>query len=163
MNPKRFLISKFFWAPVMLVTAAMQIPASGPEKVSGEVVRQPRPLDLSGEWEGTLWDSESKVKGTWTVKLSDHWFVMERGIESHRLLWQMTSEGGDKLRVRLSRNVYVAIYRQESDRVLIALGDSKKDRPSSFRPKDDQSLLILRRAKPGSFRFLGIDPGTRAP
>jgi hypothetical protein len=127
--------------------------------MSGEMVRELQPLDLSGEWQGSLWDSESKVKGTWTVKLSDNWLVVERGTDTYRLLWQMTNEDGGKVKVRLSRTVYIGCYRYENDRVIIALRDCKKDQPVSFRPADDQSLFILRRAKPGSFRFLGIDPG----
>lgn len=148
-------------ALAMILAAAMVVPANGPEKVSGAVVREPQPLDLSGEWEGTLWDSESKNKGSWTVKLNDRWLVVERGIDSHRLLWQMTDEGRGKVKVKLLRTVYAGIYRQERDRVIIALRDSKRDRPNSFRTGDDQSLLILRRVKPGSFRFLGIDIDSR--
>ncbi len=148
-------------ALAMILTAAMVIPANGPGRASSEMVRAQQPLNLSGEWEGTLRDSESKVKGNWIVKLSDDWVVVERGIDTRRLIWQMTNEGGGKVKVRLSRTVYLGIYRQESDRVIIALRDCKRGRPTSFRPSDDQSLLILHRAKPGSFRFLGID-GTQA-
>jgi hypothetical protein len=139
---------------VLVLTAAMMVPGDGPEKVSWEVEQK---LDLSGEWEGTFWDSQSKNKEGWTVKLSDDWLVFERGADTYRMLWQMTDEGGGKVKLKLWRTVYVGIYRQESDRVLIALCDIKKARPVSFPLGDDQSFLILHRAKPGSLRFLGID------
>jgi hypothetical protein len=41
--------------------------------------------------------------------------------------------------------------------VTIALRDRKRGRPFAFRFGDDQSLLILHRAKPGPPRHLGID------
>ena len=42
-------------ALAMILTAAMAVPASGPEKVSGEVEQG---LDLRGEWEGLLWKEQ---------------------------------------------------------------------------------------------------------
>jgi hypothetical protein len=144
-------------ALAMILTATMAVPADEPKKVSGEMVREQQPLDLSGEWEGTLRDSESKNRGSWTVKLNDRWLVLERGIDTQRLLLQVTNEGKGKVRIKLSRTVYAGIYRQQSDRVIIALRDSKKGWPVSFRVEADQSLLILHRAKPGSCRYFGID------
>jgi len=141
-------------ALAMIVTAAMAVPGDGSEKVSAEMEQG---LDLSGEWEGTFWDSEAKNKKMWTAILSDEWLVVEQGIDTRRMLWQMTDEGGGKVRVKLSGTVYLGIYRHESDRITIALRDSKRGRPFAFRFGDDQSLLILRRAKPGPRRHLGID------
>ena len=141
----------------MILAAVMAVPANEPKKAAGEMVRQPQPLDLSGEWEGTLWDSESKDKGCWTVKLSDDWLVLERGGDTRRLLWQMTNEAGGKVKVELCGTVFVGRYRRESDRVMISLRDKKRERPIAARPGDDRGLLILHRAKPGSLRFLGTD------
>jgi hypothetical protein len=144
----------------MILTMSMTVRWDGSEKVSGMMIQEPQSLNLSGEWEGTLWDAESKVKGNWTVKLHDRWLVIERGIDTHRLLWQMTDEGKGKARIELSTTVYVGIYRHERNRVIIALQESKRDRPNSFRLGSEKNLLILRRAKSGSLRFLGIAPGT---
>lgn len=116
-------------ALAMILTAAMVVPGDGSEKVPMEMVQG---FDMSGEW-----------KAWWR---DDKWGV---GIETapHKLLSNTVFEGGNKLRMTYRGGCHLGIYKQEHNRIVICLRELGCGRPTDFRVKLDEELLILHRVK----------------
>lgn len=119
-------------ALAIILTAAMVLPENGSEKVSGEMVREAQPLDLSGEWEVTWQDSLGR---TWQGKLKNGRLECKRpGLTAHGTL-----KSGDEKE---------GIYKWEGDRLFLCFSTGRNGRPTSFRGGAGQELFILRRIKP---------------
>ncbi|HEY7155522.1 MAG TPA: hypothetical protein VH575_16285 [Gemmataceae bacterium] len=125
---------------LVVILTAMVVPGIGPEAVSAEMVQG---LDLSWEWEGTYWSFTGR---NYKAKLSGDWLKLEDG-QGLRLV--ITDEGGGKAKIEMTSYLLLSIYRQEGDRVIIALRDGRRGWPVSLRISDNQHLLILHCVKPG--------------
>ena len=127
---------------VVMLTAAMAVPGSGPEKVSGEMTDG---LDLHGEWEGTLQGDNIFCRAVIREgKLITHDGTGKTG--SNRL--QVVNEGDGKIRISLDWTVCLGIYEQRGDDLLIAYRWHELGRPSFLGKDKKQGFLILRRVKP---------------
>ena len=125
-------------ALAMILTAAMAVPGSGPEKVSIDMERR---LDLRGEWQGTLRTKQDEV---YRVRIDRKLMLIEssEGITRAFSTSNLIDEGCGKLlyRGRLS------LYRQEDNLLLICVGDANR-RPSSIGVECGPTF-VLRRVKP---------------
>jgi hypothetical protein len=129
-------------ALAMILAAGMAI-GTGPEMVSGEVVRG---LDLRGEWEGTIRHS---FGGDRPVVLDkDGVLTEDDGLISLGFFLEVSDEGKGKVQIRLGGSARVGIYKHEGEDVVICF--CRVDRPTEFRAGNGRSLLILRRVKPGN-------------
>ena len=135
---------------VLILTAAMTVPASGPEMVSGEIEDR---LDLSGEWEVTWMSAFDKTgKG----KVEDGKLraciagsgPMNGGHFAFLSRTDFTDEGDGKLRVNWASGSACGIYQYRGDRLLICWRLPDKGRPAYFHAGEDQELFILHRVKP---------------
>jgi hypothetical protein len=133
-------------ALAIILAAGMAI-GDGPGKASEQVERR---LDLSGEWEGEwkgggIDNDPYRVrlrKGVMVVK-GDNWDRPDK-IKFSKVI----DEGNGKVRFTLGIESCVGIYRQQADRLSICFCIATHDRPTSFRPKENQWLFILHRVKP---------------
>jgi hypothetical protein len=128
----------------VLALAAGMAADTGPEMVPGEAVER---LDLCGVWEGT-WDSRKGRPSHVTVSSAG---LFPQPNSMPIIPWKLRDEGGGNLQIEIpdSGVTYLGIYRQEKDRVFISLRFAAEGRPTSFRIGGAQSLLTLRRVKPG--------------
>jgi hypothetical protein len=147
----------------MILTAAMMVPASGPEAVSGEIGQA---LDLSGEWEGNLAQSRDDVH---TIRLDvteREAFVCDLQFETWcgwktKAIFTLKDEGRGRLRIESPGEVSVlGIYKQHGDRIVICCASlglisgeggkiaGRSVRPVSFRPGDGRYCLTIHRVKP---------------
>ena len=131
-------------ALAMVLTAAMVVPASGPEMVSGEIEDR---LDLSGAWEGTMLDESGSVflvcygEGLLQVGMPGITFTTP---------FEPIEEGHGRFRLNDGQLPVLGIYKWESGRVFICRGYPGKARPPSFHVGIEQhSLIILHRVQPG--------------
>lgn len=129
-------------ALAMILMAAMAVPASGPEKVSGEAEQK---LDLSGEWEGTWQSGSDNSKSIWDTRIRDGRFTAKWRSASGSKRWGGVDEGKRKLRLD---GGYLGIYKWKGNRLFICYQDDAKGYPLAFHPEKGQHLLILRRVKP---------------
>jgi hypothetical protein len=139
-------------AMTMVLLATMAVPGDGPEKVSGEMEQR---LDLRGEWVGERQFDDGKV---WHIELSNGEFKFKS--KEIRLLLPVgciKDEGNGRLRVDFlksaqgtgnSSRARLGIYKQEDGFIIMCWGETGKERPSSFRPANAESVLILHRIKP---------------
>ena len=134
-------------ALAMVLTAAMAVPASGPEKVSAEMEQG---LDLRGEWEGVWWNASHEAgQVEWT---RDGWITGKFSYNRFQYLHcdMIRDEGAGQFRYERfdgDREVF-GIYRQDGDRLVLCIGRTGAGRPASFTPDDHRCLLILPRVKP---------------
>jgi len=125
-------------ALAMILTAAIAVPGNGPEMVSGEVVEEPQPLNLSGKWDMSLFSSD-QPPSTWKNLDSE---TLKFGLE-------ITDEGKGRLRMtRKSGTTFLGIYRQEQDRIIISFRVREKGYPTDYSPNKEKIVIILHRAKP---------------
>jgi hypothetical protein len=126
-------------ALAMVLKAAMAVPGNGPRRVSEEMERG---LDLSGGWEGTNYYSNptqhiALANGKITISLAGEFPCKTR------------DEGRGRFRLTVRGFHYLGIYKWEGDTVILCVRVESNGRPTSFKPGDDQHLLILHRVKPG--------------
>ncbi len=128
-------------ALAMILTAALTVPADGPKRASGEMVRG---LDLSGEWEG--------------VSLSGHPVDVSggklrfrgggKGISNYTVPWKVADEGNGKIRVEFQGSEPVlGIYEWRGDRVYLCYAYANRPRPTNFDTGAGRTVLILHRVK----------------
>jgi hypothetical protein len=137
-------------ALAMILTAAMMVPGDGPEKASGEIARERQPLDLSGEWEGTLQDATTPkggIKMKAKMLAEDFYYSKEPDLRFYRGLAEVYDEGAGRMRFEPEAGKILGIYQQDGDRVIMCIGDANGNRPDSFRIGKGQQLLILHRVK----------------
>ena len=133
-------------ALAMVLTAAMAVPANGPEKVSGEVEQG---LDLRGEWEGLLWKEQGDfIWVGYRDLVGVKGLSYREGELVYRRRFNVVDEGNGMLRATLGRMERLGIYQRQSDRLIICLRDAENGRPTSFKGGNGQHLLILHRVKP---------------
>jgi hypothetical protein len=136
-------------ALAMILTAAMMVPGDGPEKVSGEMVRESEPLDLKAKWVGTL-ENETTL---WEIRVPGNQWVYRQLRPKGRfrgpayMIPDTVDEGSGRLRLNWIDTPCLGIYQQHGDRLVISFRESRKGRATSFRPTDDQYLLILHRVE----------------
>jgi hypothetical protein len=143
---------------LLLVLAAgmavpgMAVPGIGPEKVSGEVEQG---LDLRGEWEGTHQRPLGKPVAVrlrhtshlgWVLRATHR--IGGKNVVELRPLGTVTDEGKGCLKIG-NGNTLLGIYKWDGESLLICYRSVEVSRPTSFHARDDQTLLILRRVKPG--------------
>jgi hypothetical protein len=133
-----------------MALAAALLAGSAPEKVSGEMDQK---LDLRGYWVGT-WEDATTPKGGVRMKaeqLGDSFsFAKDPDILIFACL-PMEDEGRGRMTLEDDApSVFLGIYRQTGDRLLICLGTNGLNRPTSFRPGKGQSLLTLYRVRRGN-------------
>jgi hypothetical protein len=127
----------------MILTAAMVVPASGPEKESGEVQQG---LDMSGEWKGSLRGSDGGF--AWVRLTEGIMEITEDSGEGFGPSVSFTDEGEGNFSVRIGDHVHLGVYHQEGDRFVACYGEGSH-RPASFQPTHKtELLLILHRVKP---------------
>jgi hypothetical protein len=136
----------------MVLMAAMAVPGSGQEKVTGEIEQE---LDLRGKWEGVLVEKDGTVLHG---KLRGGFFETQDALV---LLGTIKDEGNGKYRFSVPDCPAwfdePGIYRQDGDRLTLCWHNPSiwgkewgpRPRPSRFKWGDDQCLLILHRVKPG--------------
>ncbi len=117
-------------ALAMILTAAMAVPADGPEKVSGEIVR--RELDLSGKWRGVLHHVNGSKQEIEIISFEG---------------WGAVDEGAGRVRFKDQFRTAYGIYEQRGDRLMICIALNGKPRPTRFRAGDENLLLVLRRVR----------------
>lgn len=136
------------WALTMILAAALAVPGDVPEKVSAEVKRSPQPLDLRGEWKGTLRNYHGLCA---KVQLSGGRLIMEDntgpGESAADFPVSFVDEGNGKFRLRLNFLCYLGIYRKEGDSFIGCF--SEKHRPSEFKLTERRGLIELHRVKHG--------------
>jgi hypothetical protein len=132
---------------VIVLTAAMVVPANGPEMVSGEIA-EPQRLDLSGEWEGTCFDSngrnfEGKVKGSVFVLTPQERPFLDLGPE------YINDKGNGRITLRLGAKgpVLLGIYQHAGDKLMMCFCATKDGWPTQFKADGKCALLILHRVK----------------
>jgi hypothetical protein len=133
-------------ALAMVLATAMTVPGNGPEKVSGEMVRERQPLNLQGKWKATVYWRGPVIKGEASVV--EQQFRVEFGKNNHvevRAWRKPIDEGNGNL--RMGRNL--GIYEQDGNRLRICISTlDDESRPTSFHADEKQCLLILHRVKP---------------
>jgi hypothetical protein len=138
-------------ALAMILTAAMMVPANGPEPVSGEIA-EPERLDLSGEWEGS-WHDASTPKGGLKMRAEllagDFYCAKEPNLLFFRGFAEAHDEGAGKMRFDPEAGDMLGIYQQDGDRVILCIGVANGPRPDSFQVREGRILLILHRVKLG--------------
>jgi hypothetical protein len=151
----------------MLLTAAMVIPGNGPERVSGETEQsQGQRVDISGSWEGIAWSDNS----IWKAEVSNCSLVLtavfgeatSRDSKAHGWdRWEIgeipkqLKSGKGKLIIQkepynqcFDCRMYEAIYRWDSDLLVICFSRIELGSPTSFQAGKNQFLVVLRRVKP---------------
>lgn len=133
-------------ALAMILTAVMMVVGDGPEKVSGEIILRPEPLDLRGDWKGKLTTGgktfEGKMKGlVFVLTPKETPFLDLRDC--------ITDEGNGKFSVGYDAKnpIFLGIYMHEGDKLSICLRLPKFGRPTQFTSGDFCNLLILHRVK----------------
>jgi hypothetical protein len=130
---------------LVLALAAGMAFGDGPEAVSEEMEQR---LDLSGEWEGSWMAFNGRL---FEAKVGDG--LVESNAEPDLLSFRVadvTDEGGGRLRIARANGLDdLGVYRNDGNRLIICYGWAKKGYPTSFRAGGSQSLLVLRRVKPG--------------
>jgi hypothetical protein len=127
---------------VMILAAAMAVPASGPETMSGEMERG---LDLRGEWEGLWWKGDGNLYwvrfhrwGTEKDSCTAISYVYDNRHNVQTVRFEVVDKGNGELRVTFgSAENLSGSYRQEGSRVVICLPDEGEKR----------ELFVLRPAK----------------
>lgn len=133
-------------ALVLILTAAMAVPGSGPEKVSKEGKQEP---DLSGVWKGTYRSGRGLTS---SIELREK--VIQVTYKGRRLpnfdidLTKATFEGHGKVRVTWYGINCLAIYRQDGDSLILSVTTADQGWPKSLKPTPDHDLFILHRVKP---------------
>lgn len=134
---------------VLALTAVMAVPASGPASESGETEQA---LDLRGNWRGTWVYAES---GYYDVAFNGTKFLIGTNDENEVVFIDssaLVDEGRGKCHGAWysSESGWVrGIYQQDQDRLMLCFRDGRQPRPRSFRARDGQHLIILRRVKAG--------------
>jgi hypothetical protein len=130
-------------ALAMVLAAAMAVPGSGTEAVSGETEQG---LDLRGRWEGVYINAD---EGMMEARLLDGGIGLATGEGGSFVKSIFSDEGGGKVRFILNDAAkYLGIYEQQGDRVVICFRFADDGWPSSIRIAQGQHLLILHRVKP---------------
>ena len=138
-------------ALAMILTAAMAVPANGPEKVSGEIAEpQRQPLDLKGQWKAVLYRDGQVLKGEATLSVCWKFNVRvplpKPGEMRFFPIGTVVDEGDGNLRV--GPFDYLGIYERDEDRLRICFSEGQH-RPTSFQAGEGRTLLILRCIKSG--------------
>jgi hypothetical protein len=129
-------------ALVMALAAGLAV-GNGPEPVSPEEAF----LSLDGVWKGTWREGKDDPA---LVTLRDGRVCLEKGPRVICLLhFKAAEECTGKVRFDFAGDVRLGICKWEAGRLVICLGRTGGDRPTSFRGGDGQPLLTLRRIKPG--------------
>lgn len=123
----------------MILTVAMVVPASGPEKVSGAVAKSQR-LDLSGVWKGT---ARTKCGASYRVRIDPKVMFFESEEKTMGLSTSNLIDQGDG---KLLFKGCLGLYRCKDDLLLICVGDVK-NRPPSIGVECGLTF-ILHRVKP---------------
>lgn len=135
-------------ALAMILTATMVVPASGPEKVSGEVEQR---LDLSGDWEGSVCTEEGRIVPAYFESLGDNWYGLILGEDRKALkgllLGEIVDEGSGRLHAKLEKRIRLGIYEQNRGKLTICLTRPGASRPCVLQGGNGQTLLILHRVK----------------
>lgn len=129
-------------ALAMILTAAMVVPGDGPEKVSGEMARERKTLNLKGQWKAVLYGHGPVFQGEATVV--DREFRVRAG-KFVFIFGEAVDEGDGNLRMcgRLG------IYKQDGDQLRICLSHPNGfPRPTSFKAENRQCLIELTRIRP---------------
>jgi hypothetical protein len=130
-------------ALAMILAAGMAVPGDVPKPKQdlGEVQQE---LDLRGTWEGTLHATDGNVYQIRITRDRCRWELKNRFAAEYDNPFR--DDGGGRLHLHDHPN-RLGIFRQESDRLTICLASGHH--PTTFHATDSQTLLILRRVKPG--------------
>lgn len=121
---------------VLVLTAAMAVPGSGPKVVSGEMEQG---LDLRGKWEGVkLFHRE------WPTTIHSG-KIAQPGVPPRMTSWEYTDEGKGKFRAKIDGVAFVGIYEGRGSELILCLRHHKGGRPTCFQPGNGQHLFILHR------------------
>jgi hypothetical protein len=128
---------------LVLMLAAMAVPGNGPEMVSAEMEQG---LDLRGKWESICLAGDNLL--FWAeVTAGDITLSTPDGTMTN--IWKVTDEGKGRLSVKYHRTPpVVGIYSRTDGHLLICEADLGKERPTSFKVVNGQTLYILHRVKP---------------
>jgi hypothetical protein len=127
-------------ALAMILTAALAVSGSGPEKVSGEIEVE-RALDLASRWEGVCYHPNGQYEaGLIGGQLAD----LRGGLPAF-FSEKVVDQGRGHLRINVAGRNCLGIYRQDESTLMIRYRDACHGYPTSFAVGN---VFILRRVNP---------------
>lgn len=132
-------------ALAMILTAAIAVPGDVPEMVPGEMVQEPQPLVLRGEWQGIWYNADGRNHVAVVRPYRPNWISATCGAGYPFVCYM---DGPGAFRGEIFGKKVLGIFRQESDRLTLCFREVGKGRPIVFRRSDEQHLIIIRCVKP---------------